>query len=144
MSFNFPLLPTTTISASGVGAPTNEFGYYRDLYLMLNCSAVPTGGSPTLDVYLQTSCDGGATWQDIGHWAQLTSSTGKKFAAISGEVTGPTTAVAASDAALAANTFVQGPWGNQLRIKYVFAAGGSTGSYTLTVWVSPKVAAPGG
>jgi hypothetical protein len=56
-----------------------------------------------------------------------------RFIQVSGEAAGSTSIVAASDGQLAGETVMQGPWGDRLRIKYVFAAGGSSGSYQLAV-----------
>lgn len=136
--FGCDVLATTTgINGNAAGAAV-ELGYgYEDLFVQFDCSAVPTGGNPTLDVYLQTSADGGTTWRDIAH-TQFTTSALKRFAQISGQTAGATSILAASDAALSGETVTQGAWGDRLRVKYVFAAGGSTGTYTLTVKAVPK------
>ena len=127
--------PGAAISASGnsgiLPLVPNSLQGLTDIVLMVNVSAVPTGGAPTLDVYLQSSCDYGNTWNDIGHCPQFTTSTAVSFMRIAGDAAGPTTAEAQSDAAMAANTVHQGPWGGWLRLKWVFAAGGSSGSYTM-------------
>jgi hypothetical protein len=134
---NQVLLPATAISANGTSLAISGLGYNRNLWLDLNLSAVPTGGTPTLDLYLQTSADNGTTWRDIGH-TQFTTAALHRFFAISGETAGGAAPLAASDAALAGETVVQGPWGDQIRLKWVFAAGGSSGSYTLAASVVPK------
>lgn len=125
------LLASTAISASAAATAVTNLGSCNTLHCTLNCSAVPSGGAPTLDVYLQTSSDTGTTWRDIAH-TQFTTSALKRFIAIAGQVTAGTAIIAASDAALSGETIVQGPWGDRLRIKYAFAAGGSTGTYTLS------------
>lgn len=127
------LLPSTSISAGATVAAPAVVGLSRwfDLFGIINVTAVPVGGAPTLDVYLQTSPDGGVTWQDILHH-QFTTSSGARLFSISGEAAGPTTTVAPSDGALASDTVVQGPWGDQLRLKYVMVVGGSTGPYTFS------------
>lgn len=43
----------------------------NSLTFKLACTAV-SGTSPTADVYLQTTIDGGTNWLDCGHFAQLT------------------------------------------------------------------------
>jgi hypothetical protein len=131
------LVPSTTVSANGTSTPVDGLSRLRDLFGGWEVSAVPTGGAPTLDVYLQTTFDGGTTWQDIAHY-QFTTSAVKRLFSICGSVAGPTTSVAPSDAALSGDTVVQGPWGDKLRAKWVFAAGGSTGSYTLAGFVVGK------
>jgi hypothetical protein len=128
---NFPLLASTSISSSGNSDVRAGMSATKDLFGMLSCTAVPTGGAPTLDVYLQTTPDGGTTWQDIAHY-QFTTSTANRFFSICGSAAGSTATVAASDAQLSGDTVRQGPWGDQLRLKWVFAAGGSTGAYTLS------------
>lgn len=128
----FTLLASTAVSSSSAGTAVTGLLGLTDIYCQVNCSAVPTGGTPTLDVYLQTSADAGTTWRDIAH-KQFTTSTLKVFWQVAGDAAGATASLAASDAALAGDTVVQGPWGDRLRIKYAFAAGGSSGSYTLAV-----------
>lgn len=128
---------SSTISANGVsnvlkGRVSNA------LWATFTVSGVPTGGSPTLDVYLQHSGDQGATWRDLAHPSQWTTTTSTVFCGVSGYLTGGVTFLATSDAALAANTVVQGPYGDYLRIKYVCTAGNS-GAYTLSVLISEKI-----
>lgn len=134
------LLASTAIGASGVGSAVNGFALYGGVLIGANLSAVPTGGAPTLDFYIQCTPDGGTTWQDIAHY-QFTTSSGWRFFPISQFAAGPTGSIAASDAALSGDTIKQGPFGDQLRVKYVFAAGGSSGTYTLAVSAQP-VGAP--
>ena len=126
-----PILPATTVSASGTSSVVEDLHRYKAFYGVFNVSAVPSGGSPTLSVYLQTSPDGGTTWQDVASF-QFTTSAVKKLFSIQTETAGSTSIIAASDGALTSNTVVQGPLGDRLRVKYVFAAGGSTGTYTLS------------
>jgi hypothetical protein len=125
---------TNPISASDVSTTDTQV-HYRSFLLQLACSAVPAGGAPTLDVYLQTSVDNGTTWQDIAH-TQFTGAA-TRFFQISGQVTGSTAPVAASDGALSGETVRQGPFGTSLRIKYTAALGGGTGTWTLTPTISP-------
>lgn len=126
------LLDSTDISANGNGTARTGFSRYKGLYGLINVTAVPTGGAPTLDVYVQATPDGGATWQDVAHFQFTTSAVARLFQ-LSQIAAGGTTTIAPSDAALAGDSVVQGPFGDQLRVKYKFAAGGSSGSYTLAV-----------
>ena len=105
---------------------------WTDIFGQVNTSAVP-GGTPTADVYLQTSVDGGTTWRDVAHAAQITTSTGSTFFQVSGKSAGGTAFLAASDAALAANTVVQGPFGELLRVKVVVGGTLSSASYSIKV-----------
>jgi hypothetical protein len=131
------LLAAAAVSANGNSAPAVLGDVWTDVFGMINVSAVPAGGTPTLDVYIQTSPDGGTSWKDIVH-TQFTTSALKRFFQIAGGAAGSTAILAASDAALAGETVVQGPWGDLLRVKWIFAAGGSTGAYTLAVQVVTK------
>ncbi|HMO86301.1 MAG TPA: hypothetical protein PKC18_15415, partial [Lacipirellulaceae bacterium] len=103
------LMAETGIAGSGASLPLLDLGDYRDVCVMLNCSATPSGGSPTLDVYLQHSVDGGATWRDVAH-TQFTTAAAKRFVPICGSVSGGTAIVASSDGAMAGETIVHGPW----------------------------------
>jgi hypothetical protein len=59
--------PGTVISSNGTSQAIKGPGIYNAAFLALNLSAVPTGGTPTLDVYIQTSPDQGTTWRDMAH-----------------------------------------------------------------------------
>lgn len=131
------LLAATQISASGTSTANVGWHRYEDIFGIFNVTAVPSGGAPTLDVYLQASPDGGTTWRDIAAF-QFTGSVATRQFAITKHASGGTSMLAASDGALASGTVVQGPFGDRLRVKYTFAAGGSTGSYTLSVSVAPS------
>jgi hypothetical protein len=127
------LLPASAINSSSSGAPATGLQSFQNAFILVSVTGVPVGGAPTLDVYIQASPDGGTTWRDFAHTAQITTSNVNQFVQLTGQAAGATTGLAASDAALAANTVVQGPWGDRLRVKYVFVAGGSSGSYTVSV-----------
>lgn len=131
------LLSQTGIGASGAGEAVAALGRYGALFGVMNVTAVPTGGAPTLNVYVQATPDGGTTWQDVASF-QFTGSAAKRVFALAALVTPGTSLLATSDGALASGTQVQGPYGDRLRVKYVFAAGGSTGTYSLTVSVTPS------
>lgn len=137
MATPLTILASTTVSASGAGSAVDGLDLIQSLFGIFNVSAIPTGGAPTLDVFLQTSPDAGTTWRDIAAF-QFTTSIVVKMFSICGKAAGATTILAASDAALATNTVVQGPWGDRLRVKYTFAAGGSSGTYTLSATVVAK------
>ncbi len=128
---HYSFLTAAVVTTNSTSPTVTEIYYQREAVLMLRCTAFPTGGSPTLDCYFQHSPDGGTTWQDLAH-SQYTATSATRLFLISGEGPASTTAVAGSDAALSGESTVQGPFGDRLRLKYVFAAGGSSGSYTLT------------
>lgn len=130
------LLAETTVSASGTGTAVAGLHRYQGVFGILAVTAVPIGGAPTLDVFVQASPDGGTTWRDVAAF-QFTTSAAVRMFQLSQLVTGGTATLAVSDAALASNTSVQGPFGDRLRVKYTFAAGGSSGTYTLSASAVP-------
>lgn len=144
------LLPSTEVSTSGIGDACDGLKRYAGLFGSINVSAAPSGGSPTLDVYVQGTPDG-SNWQDVVHY-QFTGP-GVRLFQISqfvrpGEIVevsdGSNTVVPATtgtmvpqDGTLTGDTVVQGPFGDKLRVKYVFSAGGSTGTYTVSASAMP-------
>lgn len=102
-----------------------------DAIKIIGTIAGATGG--TLDVYVQTSFDGGVTWYDLVHFTQA--------AAIAAAVTysysialndnlvvvGKGT-LASPNVALAAGSVAGGPWGDQMRAVFVAGAGTSAGA----------------
>jgi len=126
------LLPATNISADGVGNPVYGLNRTQGLLVGLNLSAKPTGGLSTLDVYLQTTPDGGTTWQDIAH-IQFTTTLGWRYWQLTQITAGKASNYAPSDGALTGDTVVQGPFGDQMRLKYKCALNGDTGNFTLAV-----------
>lgn len=85
-----------------------------------------TGG--TLDVFLQTSWDGGTTWYDYAHFTQLAAGAAAiKHAwhvSRASERTTITTVGSAAAGVIAAGTIMAGGWGNMMRL--AFTAGAST------------------
>ena len=130
--------------ANGTSTAVDNIGWVKSFIGRLGVSAVPSGGSPTLDVYLQTQLPDDS-WQDIAHFAQVAgviSSENVAWGPIQGNVNGTQAEGAAvtvdnyfqrQDASLAASTVRLMPLGDSMRVKWVFAAGGSTGDYTFSV-----------
>jgi hypothetical protein len=89
-----------------------------------------TGG--TLDVYLQDSWDGGTTWYDCAHFAQLTAATAAEVAAsltLSSDILAiGIGTLGTPGVALAVETFRPAPWGPLLRIIAVTGSGTSGAS----------------
>lgn len=129
------LLGSTTVTGNAAGDAVVGLERYRGVYGVINVTAAPSGGSPTLDVYIQASPDGGTTWQDVA--AQRFTAIGKRVFNLSQIATPGTSTLATSDAALASGSQVQGPFGDRLRVKHVFSAGGSTGSFVYSVSAEP-------
>jgi hypothetical protein len=100
--------------------------------VILNLASV-TGSSPTLDLYIQTSIDGGATWIDFYHNRQTGSAgvyVGRWAAGPENNVSGVD--VTSGDAVLAAGVILNGPIvPGKIRVKWVIA--GTTPSFTFAV-----------
>ena len=69
---------TTATTDTGTGVKQQR--KYSELVVVLNATAVAADVDDTLDVYVDTSFDGGATWVNIGHFTQILGNGGaKKF-----------------------------------------------------------------
>jgi len=94
-----------------------------------------TGGA--LDLYIQSSFDGGTTWWDLAHLPQLAAAASAvKYAiVIPGVSTDDITVIGKNTTpALAANTVVGGMWGSSIRVLAVAGASTSAGAaQTFTV-----------
>jgi hypothetical protein len=119
---------TPAAASTAAGDTVAGLGKYDAIQIVANLVGA-TGG--TLDVYMQTSPDGGTTWYDYVHFPQL----GAGAAAIrymvnipSAGATGITVIGTGSSPALAANTVVGGSWGDRLRALYVAGASTSAGA----------------
>jgi len=91
-----------------------------------------TGTSPTLDLYIQKLLADGLTWQDIAHFSQITSATGRVISM----VTGGNKEEAQQSAALAAATVNAVAFGGTWRLNAVIA--GTSPSFTLSVYVEAQ------
>lgn len=90
-----------------------------------------TGG--TLDVYLQTSYDGGTTWYDFAHFAQVTAAAAVVYKTwhVARQVqsaAAPVTVGKDAVPALAASTILGGSWGDLIRAVYVAGVGTAAGA----------------
>lgn len=114
---------TTALTALVTGS-TKLFGAPRNLTVQANF--VYGSGGTSVDAYLQTSLDGGATWIDVANF-HFTTSSGIKIYTLSA-LTPKTTAVTPTDGSLTANTAVDGVLGPMFRVKYttVGTYGGTT------------------
>lgn len=117
------IAPLNSLASSGLSYDLSQF----DGIAIQAAIQGATGG--TLDVYIQMSMDLGVTWTDMGHYTQLaaaapSATTIVKFSRLVSSASATTT----GDAALAANTFITGEWGDRLRIKLVAGAGTSAGA----------------
>lgn len=92
-------------TASGDSGPLNGYGIASTVRAQLNVTAI-TGTSPTLDVVIEDSVDGGTNWNAIGTFTQKT--------AVIRDVINITT-----------------PFGSALRVRWTI--GGTTPSVTFAV-----------
>jgi uncharacterized protein YjlB len=127
------LLPATVITAAGTllsqTFDVKANGQKLPLNLCAQAALVYGSGGTTIDVYVQTSFDQGATWCDVMNFHFTTSSLREV-----GNVNRQTAVVpaAATDGSLASNTKNDGIVGRLWRAKVV-SVGTYGGSTTLTV-----------
>jgi hypothetical protein len=131
-----PPITTATVNVTSV-APVPLGTQIRVGARLINVLKVSNaGGAGTLTVYFQYSADDGQTWNDFAA-PQSSNSAGTWYVPVSTIVAGPTSALASvSDGALTANTAVQGPIGDRLRIKYT-VAGNPTTPWSFQAFVLP-------
>jgi hypothetical protein len=103
-----------------------------DDYVALDVAAEITGGqNGTLDVYLQTSTDGGASWFDAVHFAQATAGASAKYSRAplsqATATTAPVTVGKGLTPALGAGVVVNGAFGDRCRLVMVAGSGTTQG-----------------
>lgn len=101
--------------------------------LLLEAQLAWGSGGTTIDAYVQTSLDGGASWIDIRNFHFATASLNQVVNHSS--LTPITTAATPGDGALASNTSVDGIIGDLLRVKYKSAGTYGT-STTLAIYAT--------
>jgi hypothetical protein len=103
---------------------------------LLDVTAAGTLVGDTLDVYVQSSPDGGLTFDDFIHFTQVLGNGGaKQFTAAWSRDIAPTAALGPlKDGTLAAGVN-QGPVSRNGRVKWVIVNGGGTHSFTFSVAV---------
>ena len=125
------VVPSAARVANGTLAYPDNPGLLRGVVLQVTVTASAGTGSPTLDLYLQHSVDGKATWDDFIHFTQLTT-TSQAYAQWLRDVTPTTPAHLQEDKAISAATVNQGPVGTDWRFAWVIA--GTLPSFTFEVW----------
>jgi hypothetical protein len=107
---------------------------FRELTVILAVTAASTDVTDTLDVYVDTSFDGGTSFVNIGHFTQVLGNGGAKTFVMSFANANPgATAVidASSDAAAGATR--QTGIGSQLRYRGVMVDANANGSFTYSL-----------
>lgn len=137
----FTLMNATTSASAGTTAITGVTGLDTYGYCVVYAK-IQGATNGTLDFYVQTSFDGGTSWVDVGHFAQLAAGAaavgnialmGRGGTALS--YTPIVVNTASGTPVLAANTFLAGVLGNALRVVYVAGAGTTAGAaQTITAY----------
>lgn len=131
------LLATTTVTGNTTVAGTAVTGVdvFTLLTLLLTISAKTFDASTTLDVYVQYSPDGGTTWDDLAHFAQVTNAAmgNGKYVAFVNSRGSSAVDRAVTDGTLAANSVRSVHWGDRLRVKLVPANVAGTDTITVKV-----------
>jgi len=107
---------------------------YREAVCQLKVTAAGTDVGDTLDVYIDTSFDGGTTFVNIGHFTQVLGNGGAKtfVMAFCNDNPGTSAVVDVSSNANAGATRQIG-FGSQLRYRGVMVDGDANGSFTYEV-----------
>ena len=147
MSAGAILIPSQAYTASGtqnLGETTNpttnlpSIARVEEMVVQLNVTA---SSAPTsLNVYFQHSVDGGTTWDDFISFTQVTTGVSRQIAQWSrqtvslgggtfGGETGSALVHTAGDGVLTAGSVLNGPIGDNQRIKYVIVGT----SYTFSI-----------
>ena len=128
MQHTLQTITATSPAAASTVVHTAQFSGLADCEALTIITDLRGATGGTLDVYLQTSHDGGTTWFDFAHAAQLAAGAAQVrevwHVSRSTAVTTSTVVGTGTSPALAADTVLGGSWGDSLRI--VFVAGVST------------------
>ena len=114
-------LAQTTIAEAVTGVVGSTFSVRGARYLLIEAIFNYGSGGTNAKFWVQTRVNGG-TWRDIANFA-FTTSAATKWSAVHKD-TALAAAIAASDAALADDTILNGMLGDEIRIKYT-----TTGTY---------------
>lgn len=126
-----------TLKASGAIAAGSVTGdavklqkVYQQATIVLNVTAAATEVDDTLDIYLDTSYDGGTTWVNVAHFTQVLGNGGAKEFAANITNKNPVAEIDVS-ADAAAGTIRALALGDRIRYRSVAVdAGGSAAAFT--------------
>ena len=126
-----------TLKASGAEATSAtqtavKFrGIHREAQILLNVTAAATLITDTLDVYIDTSPDGGSTWYNVGHFTQVLGNGGaKKYVMVLNSSNAGTSAVLDVTSDAGAGVTRQYGIADRLRSRSVVSG---TGTFTYSV-----------
>jgi hypothetical protein len=136
------LAPTTigaagTITGGGAAYPPTAKGSYRlrgMFYLSVQATFLYGAGGTSVDAYIQTTLDNGASWMDIMNFHFTGAAATKVSSVVSG--TALAAAVTPTDGSLASNTILSGLMGPTIRYKVV-SVGTYTGATSLALYMMP-------
>lgn len=130
---SFSFTSPNSAGTTSVMLTVADLGVYRHASFYCQLQGA-TGG--TLDIYFRYTPDGGVTWVDYAHFPQQAAGaavTYKQFSVSKASqrltpitVGGSTTAT--SNLALAADTYIGGDWGDQIKVIAVTGAGTTLGA----------------
>jgi hypothetical protein len=124
---------TDTSPASAITAVGGDLGGgFRDCNALTVVATIQGGTGGVLDVYLQTSFDGGTTWLDYAHFPQLAAgaaATTRVWHVTRDSAVGTLIAVGSGTSpSLTVNTINGGAFGDTFRVVYVAGASTSAGA----------------
>lgn len=124
-----PFLLPLASRAAGVqaigstGPVTEPVGTLIHRVQLMVLQLVVTAGTGTLNVYVQHSLDGGTTWDDFISFTQIAASTGQVIAQWDRDSVSASAVHAKADGTLAAGTVINGPTGDDWRLKWTIGTG---------------------
>jgi len=116
------------------GLNINTGKNYSELVATLDVTAAATDSADTLDVYLDTSFDGGVTFVNIGHFTQVLGNGGAKryiMSFKSNPITSSNSVSATADQA--ASAALQIGFGSRFRYRAVMVDANANGSFTFSL-----------
>lgn len=123
------LAPAGTVhntASSVVGAGVAFREAWREATIVLKVTAAATGAGDTLDVFIDTSYDGGTTWVNLGHFTQVLGNGGLKTFSMNLRDDNPgATAITDITADAAAGATRQYGLGSLIRYRSTVAASGA-------------------
>lgn len=136
------LLASGVVTAAGTVNATavTGLGKYKQLLVLLSVTAAATDAADTLDVYVDTSPDGGTTWVNAIHFNQILGNGGaKKFWAVLDPAGAAGTSVIAATSDAAAATVRPSMFCDYVRVRHVVVdGGGHAQSFTFAVLAYAK------